>query len=117
MGFELKPLVCKNCGGQIDRATMKCPYCDTQYKSENDMVYVVVDRPGVYKIRCKARMPRELMDVCPERARDHVLRQMRTQIADELLGFMKFMTSEEYEPMSMCQMICGEISVLEPGRY
>ena len=117
MEFELKPLVCKNCGGQIDRRTMKCPYCDTQYESQNEMIHVVVDRPGVYKIRCRVAVSREDMVRSPEGCRDYVLRKMRTQIADELLGFMKLMTSEEYDPMSMRQIICGEISVLEPGRY
>lgn len=26
-----EPLICKFCGGQIDRKTMKCIYCDTEY--------------------------------------------------------------------------------------
>ena len=112
-----KPLVCSNCGGTIDRATMKCPYCDTQYQSPNDMIHIVMDRPGTYKIRCKARIDRECMLRQPELARDRVLSEMRKQIADELLGFMKFMTSEEYDPLSMCQMVCGEVTVLEPRGY
>jgi RNA polymerase subunit RPABC4/transcription elongation factor Spt4 len=115
--LELKQLVCQNCGGKIDRATMKCPYCDTQYESKNEMVQIVLDRPGTYKIRCHAKIDRALMAKAPEMARDHVLRQMRSQIADELLGFMKFMTSEEYDPISMCQLIRGEITVLEPRGY
>ena len=26
-----EPLICKYCGGKIDRKTMKCIYCDTEY--------------------------------------------------------------------------------------
>ena len=26
-----EPLICKYCGGKIDRITMKCIYCDTEY--------------------------------------------------------------------------------------
>ena len=29
-----EPLICKFCGGQIDRKTMKCIYCDTEYCKE-----------------------------------------------------------------------------------
>lgn len=28
---DVQPLICERCGGQIDRHTMVCPYCDTQY--------------------------------------------------------------------------------------
>ena len=30
-GFKPKALICKNCGGQIDRKSGKCPFCDTEY--------------------------------------------------------------------------------------
>ena len=28
-----EPLICSRCGGQIDRETMKCFYCQTEYRS------------------------------------------------------------------------------------
>lgn len=28
-----EPLICSRCGGQIDRKTMKCFYCLTEYRS------------------------------------------------------------------------------------
>lgn len=28
-----EPLICSRCGGQIDRETMKCLYCLTEYRS------------------------------------------------------------------------------------
>lgn len=30
----LKQLICQNCGGHIDRHTLQCPYCETQYNGE-----------------------------------------------------------------------------------
>ena len=30
----MKPLICQCCGGRIDRKTMRCPYCDTQYNGK-----------------------------------------------------------------------------------
>jgi hypothetical protein len=32
---EVKEPVCVNCGGKIDRTTMCCPYCGTQYEREH----------------------------------------------------------------------------------
>ncbi len=31
--------ICQCCGGKIDRETMTCEYCGTQYKKENDNVF------------------------------------------------------------------------------
>lgn len=33
---KVEPLKCECCGGAIDRRTMKCPYCDTQYEMDDD---------------------------------------------------------------------------------
>lgn len=38
---ELKPLICQCCGGQIDRRTMKCPYCETQYNGKLEPVHII----------------------------------------------------------------------------
>lgn len=35
-GFKPKALICKNCGGQIDRKSGKCPFCDTEYDFEEE---------------------------------------------------------------------------------
>lgn len=33
--------ICQCCGGKIDRASMTCEYCGTQYKEENNNVFRV----------------------------------------------------------------------------
>ena len=39
-----EPLICSRCGGQIDRDTMKCLYCLTEYeKPKKDTVKVYAD--------------------------------------------------------------------------
>lgn len=40
---ELKPLVCKCCGGTINRKTMKCEYCGTAYERQGDDVIIRVE--------------------------------------------------------------------------
>jgi hypothetical protein len=39
---------------------------------------------------------------------------MREQIADGLLAYMKMQTSECYDPMNCCQIIRGEVRVVDP---
>lgn len=73
--FELKPLVCERCGGHIDRKTMKCPYCDTQYERRNNGVTVnyVVDRPGTHRLSAEIRVDEEMMARDTEGATHYVL--------------------------------------------
>ncbi|WP_405345726.1 hypothetical protein [Ruminococcus sp.] len=53
-GFKSKALICKNCGGQIDRKSGKCPFCDTEYDFEEESesyVYLYADDRLVEKIK------------------------------------------------------------------
>jgi hypothetical protein len=48
----------------------------------------------------------------PERARDYTLNQLREQIADGLLGFMKITTSHDL--CEQAEIIRGEVRVVDP---
>lgn len=53
-GFKPKALICKNCGGQIDRKSGKCPFCDTEYDFEEESesyAYLYADDRLVEKIK------------------------------------------------------------------
>ena len=115
--FEIKPLVCENCGGHIDRATMKCPYCDTQYARENNGVTVnyVVSRPGVHTLRADIRVDQYMMLHNPEGATEYALDRLRTEIADGLLAYMKITTSKDYSFNDRCEIIRGEVRVIDPA--
>lgn len=110
---ELKPLSCKNCGGQIDRATMKCPYCDTQYERTcNDVqIKFAVERPGVHVIRAAVKID-EMALHYPKEASDFVMGKLRESIADGLMEYMKICTTRDER--SFCQIIRGEVRVVDP---
>ena len=112
--FEMKAMRCQNCGANINRRTMRCDYCGTEYESPNDRIKIVLDRPGVSTIRCETKVDMMHMRHSPESAREYVLRDMRQQIADGLLAYMKMTTSESYDPLNCCQIIRGEVRVLDP---
>ena len=106
---------CHNCGANVNRRTLRCDYCGTEYESPNDRIKIVVDRPGVHKIRCETRVDMTQMRYSPERAKEYVLSDMRQQIADGLLAYMKMTTSESHDPLNYCQIIRGEVRVLDPS--
>ena len=114
--FEMKPLICEQCGGQIDRKTMKCPYCDTQYERKNNgvTVHYMVDRPGTNRLRAEIRVDKEMMAHAPEQATEFVLDRLRHEIADGLLAYMKISTAEDFGPYERCQIIRGEVRVIDP---
>lgn len=85
--IEPKPLICQSCGAPINRQTLKCDYCGTEYERENNgvMINYVVERPGIHKINAKVSLNDEIILHTPEAAQEFVLRKMRDEIAEGLL--------------------------------
>ena len=115
--MDLKAMTCKNCGASINRSTLRCDYCGTAYECPNDRIKIVVDRPGLHTIRCETKVAMDMMRDSPEGARAYVLEDMRQQLADGLLAFMKITTKEDYSggPFGSCQIIRGEVRVVDPS--
>lgn len=114
---ELVAMTCKNCGANVNRRTMKCDFCGTEYTHPNERIKFIVDRPGMQTIRCETRVDMEHMRDSPEGARAYVLEDMRQQLADGLLAFMKITTKDDYSggPFGSCQIIRGEVRVVDPS--
>ena len=112
--MNLKPYICKQCGGTINVTTMKCSYCGTAYYDPAlRNITFTVDRPGVTRLRASVEIPKERMTHNPEAARDYTLRELRNQLADGLLAFMKIETANDF--MNDTEIIRGEVKVLEPS--
>lgn len=116
--MELKPYICKYCGARINVAKMKCEYCDTPYE-DNSLRRIKIEtvRPGQHTIRAEIALDLDSVRYNPEGARDYALRELRDQIADGLLGFMKIQTSEEFNPkyLGRTEIIRGEVRVIDPS--
>ena len=116
---ELKALTCKNCGATINRATMKCEYCDTQYQRtyEGAEITFVSERAGVHSIRAMVAVDELMVGKNPEAATEFAVRKLRNSIADGLLEYMRCET--EVDPIRFCRIIRGEVRVVDPsfGEY
>lgn len=111
--MDLRPYVCKQCGAAINVARMKCDYCGTAYEDPSiRRLTVVTQKPGTCTIKAEVRIDKEDMLLCPERVRDYTLRELRNQLADGLLAFMKIQTREDLG--SRTEIIRGEVRVVDP---
>ena len=113
--FELRQLECVNCGGKIDRSTMKCPYCDTQYERKQDehIIKYEVERPGVHRIRAKVKLDQASIIHNPEAESNYVMGKLRSAIADSLLDYMQIAIADD--PRSFTKEILGEVRVVDPN--
>lgn len=112
--MEMTPYTCGCCGGRIDVSTMRCMYCDTQYHHPSlERLNIVKVEPGVHSLRGEVRIPREvMMHADPEAIRDRSLDELKHQMADGLLAFLKISTC--IDPMSNTEIIRGEVRVVDP---
>lgn len=126
MNFDLRPYICKQCGGQIDPATMRCKHCDTYYDDPAlKRIEITTKVPGEHTIRANVRVDYDEMCDYPEAARDYALRELRNQLADALLAYMKIDIFDDFsiEFNKRTQLIRGEVRVVDPsfspsfGRY
>lgn len=116
--MNLHPYICKCCGARINVAKMRCEYCDTPYENESlKRIEIATYTPGQATIRAQASISKEHMKYDPERARDYVLSELRNQIADGLLGYMKVTTSTDYSAKwcEHTEIIRAEVKVIEPS--
>jgi hypothetical protein len=100
--MDLRPYICNQCGGPINVAKMRCEHCGTEYYDKSlSHITISAARPGEATIRAEVRIDAESMRYDPERARDYTLRELRNQIADGLLAYMRVQTCTDFNPRYM----------------
>lgn len=115
--MKLTPYICKCCGGRINLAKMRCEYCETPYEDNSfKRIKIETVQPGVHTIRTQVALSMDHMAHNPEGARDYALRELRNQLADGLLGYMKITAAEDFSPKywERTEIIRGEVRVVDP---
>lgn len=115
--MDLRPYICKQCGAAISPATLKCEYCGTPYKDKSlSRIVITPGVPGEARLRAEVRIDRYSMERNPERARDYALKELRNQLADGLLAYMKITTSTDFSAkyFEQTEIIRGEVRVVDP---
>ena len=112
---ELKPLICKRCGGEIDRHDMKCHYCGTYYIYEDVSTKSVikVDFPGVEVLNVAQAFSRfELANMPKEAIAELTHRSLCGKLAEALYPYMEFEMSDDY--LTDNAIIRGRLRVVKP---
>lgn len=115
--MDLRPYICKQCGGTINPSTLKCEYCGTPYRDESlRRITISQVAPGQNTIRAEVRIDRYSMMQTPNEVRDYALQELRNQIADGLLAYMKITTTTDFSAkyFEQTEIIRGEVRVVDP---
>ena len=122
--IELKALRCKRCGGELDRDTLRCPYCGTYHMIDEKAAafdvplapppLIVIDRPGA-KVLTAAMMVRneELAHSAynADCLRAYVKHSLAAKLAEVLEPEMQL--EIEDDPFREGQIVRGRIRILD----
>lgn len=111
--MELKPLICPQCGGEINRARMICEYCGTTFAEENNVVKIVAYHPGVHTLGAVVDIPQEWALKNPTEAAEFAIREMAKKFAAGIAQFMDVRTMDD--PVTLSVRFGGKLRVLESG--
>lgn len=113
---ERKQLRCKNCGGTIDKVTMKCLYCDTQYEKEHGLepTPIVVDRRGVERLCASIAVDEECIAMYPNVIDQFAKSKVMGLLAKELLKYATI--TVQGDPRSFRKIINATIEVVPPKK-
>ena len=112
---NLEPLICPQCGAQINRNTYKCEYCGTEFKKGAQVMLYQVEvlRPGVRVLRQDCRMSWEMIHaIGVEEASKIALNQMAREIAQVIAPFMD--ACIENDPSTLEYKLHTRLRVVEP---
>lgn len=113
---KLKPLICPQCGGTINRSRRKCEYCGTEYDLGYDNVlHFEALHPGTHVIQSQAIMTDEMIGIMGfEKASEYILRRMAAEMAEKLIPMMDVKT--ELDPVNpWCgSKIQARLRVIDP---
>lgn len=114
---KLNALICKGCGGQIDRDTLTCKSCGTQYKYDGDGKMITIeqfDRKTVY-INGSIAVPAYLVKDDPQMAMEMTLKEVAQEMVKKIIPLIEWQT--RFEPHTMEYITHARIGVAEPFEY
>ena len=105
--------ICECCGGKVNRATMTCEYCGTQYKEEaNNLIRFETYRNPVQKLCVTTSFPEEAFKERPKEMAEYAIRHTAMKFAECIAPYMVMET--EYAPEYHQRRIYGQIRIVVP---
>lgn len=107
----LKPYVCTQCGGRVNRTTMTCEMCGTQFKEQDNVLWVIAERPGVHTLGQVIAIDKEMALLQPKEVSAIVMEQMTRELAKCIAPFIEM--EIEDEPVSCQKIVRGKVRILD----
>lgn len=96
---KLKSLVCVCCGGRINRATMKCEYCGTEYERKNDVPIIRVEsfQNPVREYRACILVDDDAINNYGEAYMKHAIQKLCEEMLPAVMSGMKIRTERDFK--------------------
>ena len=103
--------ICQCCGGKINRITMTCEYCGTQYEQINNNVFRIerVKLP-VREFAVRTVIPSYISD--PQEVAEIALHRTANELAKIIAPYCEYY--RDYEPYLMQDRIQARIKLIQP---
>lgn len=104
-------LRCECCGGTINRFTMKCDFCDTEYIFNDcqELQIKICNKP-TKKFMSKMILPKHVVEEIPN---TYIKERLAGSLVDKIIEEMDIKT--RYNPCSMSYEIYGMIEIASEG--
>ena len=107
----MKPYICPQCGGQVNRAKMICEYCGTMFQEERNEIRVVAYTPLVHTLGANVAIQKEYAVKSPKEMSEYAIRRLAQQFADGIAQFMEVRTMDD--PITDTVMFQSRLRVLD----
>ena len=109
----MKPYICPQCGGQVNRLKMVCEYCGTQFREEHNEIRVVSYNPRVHTLSANAIIPRECAIASPKEMSEFAIRRLAEKFAEGITQYMDVQMINE--PITNEVLFRARLRVLDSG--
>lgn len=113
-----KAYICQCCGGTINRDTMKCEYCGTEYEKNDDQVRLRIEtfhNPVESLISRVGISDEEMRALGPETASKLAMQSICRQLSECLVPFIDVCV--ENDPCTMMHNFAGRLKIVRPVNH
>lgn len=109
----MEPLICKQCGGQIDPITYVCKSCDTSYKKPQTTTSIVNEDPECATFYADVDISSSFLSrVCTDDVVDITIKEIQNRIAEAIMPFVEIKTG--YNTRDDIMIVRGTLRIKKP---
>ena len=113
--MKIKPFICECCGGQVDPAAMKCEYCGTTYRLDENYKPIMIQTYSapIHTFAVNTKIDSTLLSLYGRDYTDRVVREISGQLAERLLPYIEYRIQPNIEDIGL--NLYSTVRVCEPA--